>query len=44
MSTDHKPELQEESKRIYKAGGKIIEGRVNGDVNLSSALGDFEYK
>ena len=27
-----------------KAGGTIDDGRVNGNLNLSRALGDFEYK
>jgi len=26
------------------AGGKINDGRINKDLNLSRALGDFEYK
>jgi len=44
LSTDHKPELPAEKERISKAGGFIIEGRVNGNLNLSRALGDLEYK
>jgi serine/threonine protein phosphatase PrpC len=44
MSTDHKPENSEESERIAKAGGSISYGRVNGNLNLSRSLADFEYK
>lgn len=44
MSEDHKPDLDVERDRIQKAGGYIIDGRVNGNLNLSRAIGDFEYK
>jgi protein phosphatase 1G len=45
MSFDHKPESEIERTRIYKAGGMVTgEGRVNGNLNLSRSLGDFEYK
>lgn len=45
MSHDHKPELEEEAQRIVNAGGKVTEdGRVNGGLNLSRALGDHSYK
>mmetsp|Transcript_673 Transcript_673/g.747 ORF Transcript_673/g.747 Transcript_673/m.747 type:complete len:301 (+) Transcript_673:60-962(+) len=44
MSEDHKPELPRERERIQKAGGYITEGRINGNLNLSRALGDLEYK
>ena len=44
MSTDHKPELPNEFNRIKKAGGKILEGRVNGLLNLSRSIGDFQFK
>ena len=40
MSMDHKPEDEHELNRIHKAGGKVtFEGRVNGGLNLSRALG-----
>lgn len=40
MSIDHKPEDTKELSRIEKAGGKVTgEGRVNGGLNLSRALG-----
>ena len=45
LSTDHKPEDTEEFNRIEKAGAKVTEnGRVNGGLNLSRALGDHVYK
>lgn len=44
MSFDHKPEDTIEHRRIQKAGGRVTEGRVNGGLNLSRALGDFTYK
>jgi protein phosphatase 1G len=40
MSLDHKPEDEAEMERIVKAGGKVTaDGRVNGGLNLSRALG-----
>jgi len=45
LSTDHKPEDEVELARIEKAGAKVTEnGRVNGGLNLSRALGDHVYK
>ena len=44
LSFDHKPNLEIEMNRISKAGGKIEDGRVNGGLNLTRALGDLEYK
>ena len=44
LSEDHKPENPIELQRITKAGGKIINGRVNGGLNLSRSFGDFSYK
>lgn len=45
MSFDHKPEDEEESTRITKAGGRVtMDGRVNGGLNLSRAIGDHAYK
>ncbi|XP_055319392.1 probable protein phosphatase CG10417 isoform X2 [Sitodiplosis mosellana] len=45
MSFDHKPEDTEELERIRKAGGRVtMDGRVNGGLNLSRAIGDHAYK
>ena len=45
MSFDHKPEDELERNRINKAGGKVTQdGRVNGGLNLSRAIGDHAYK
>ncbi|XP_010526243.1 PREDICTED: probable protein phosphatase 2C 60 [Tarenaya hassleriana] len=44
LSTDHKPDLEAEKKRILKAGGFIHAGRVNGSLNLARAIGDMEFK
>lgn len=42
MSEDHKPEDDLERSRIEKAGGKVTaDGRVNGGLNLSRAIGNF---
>lgn len=44
MSTDHKPNIPVELKRIEKAGGWVSDGRILGNLNLSRGLGDSEYK
>ena len=44
LSRDHKPDDKIEKERIYKAGGTVDDGRINGNLNLSRAIGDFEYK
>ena len=44
MTEDHKPMDPIEYDRIVKAGGFVADGRVNGSLNLSRALGDLEYK
>ena len=44
LSRDHKPKSATERQRILQAGGFILDGRVNGDLSLSRALGDFRHK
>ncbi|XP_066931681.1 protein phosphatase 1G-like [Clytia hemisphaerica] len=45
MSKDHSPDVEEERKRIEAAGSKICsEGRINGGINLTRAVGDHAYK
>ncbi|TDH65831.1 hypothetical protein CCR75_002057 [Bremia lactucae] len=44
MSYDHKPTNAGERKRIQDAGGMVRSNRVNGDLAVSRALGDFSYK
>lgn len=44
MSIDHKPYLPSERDRIVAAGGTVTMRRVNGDLAVSRALGDFVYK
>ena len=45
LSNDHNPDVQSEVDRIEKAGGTVSEdGRVEGNLNLSRALGDLMYK
>ena len=44
LSEDHKPDNAPEKARIEAAGGFVEENRVNGSLNLSRSLGDFEYK
>ena len=44
MSIDHKPELPNESERIRKAGATLKDGRINGALNLSRSIGDFQFK
>ncbi|KFH43900.1 Protein phosphatase 2C-like protein [Hapsidospora chrysogenum ATCC 11550] len=44
LSEDHKPQLETEKNRITAAGGFVDFGRVNGNLALSRAIGDFEFK
>jgi len=44
MSEDHKPDDDKEYSRITKAGATVTDGRINGNLNLSRCMGDFEYK
>ena len=44
LSRDHKPDLDDERQRIVNAGGTVFMKRVNGNLAVSRALGDFPYK
>jgi serine/threonine protein phosphatase PrpC len=45
LSFDHKPNLKKERERIYKAGSTVnVEGRIDGNLNLSRAIGDIAHK
>jgi hypothetical protein len=44
LSFDHKPTNEGEKARITAAGGFVDFGRVNGNLALSRAIGDFEFK
>jgi len=44
LSQDHKPSHEKELKRIIAAGGWVEFNRVNGNLALSRALGDFVFK
>ena len=45
MSYDHKPTNKKERARIYRAGSTVnFEGRIDGNLNLSRAIGDITHK
>ena len=45
MSIDHKPNQKKERDRIYRAGSTVnVEGRIDGNLNLSRAIGDIAHK
>jgi len=44
LSRDHKPDNEEEKTRILAAAGKVRMNRIDGDLSLSRAFGDFYYK
>ena len=44
LSEDHKPNNDEEQKRITKANHFVEDERVDGNLALSRAIGDFQYK
>ncbi|UYV69648.1 hypothetical protein LAZ67_7000116 [Cordylochernes scorpioides] len=45
LTRDHKPHEITERMRIERAGGEVTrDGRIDGDLNLSRALGDHRFK
>ncbi|KAJ2079251.1 Protein phosphatase 2C 2 [Coemansia sp. RSA 988] len=44
LSHDHKPTDDVEFNRIVSGGGFVEFGRVNGNLALSRAIGDYEFK
>lgn len=44
LSVDHKPNNEGEMRRIIAGGGHVEFNRVNGNLALSRALGDFGFK
>lgn len=44
LSVDHKPSREDEQKRIREAGGFVINGRVMGELAVSRAFGDVDFK
>jgi len=44
LSEDHKPDNAGELARIEKAGHHVEDSRVDGNLALSRAFGDFQYK
>jgi len=47
LSTEHKPTVREEKRRILLADsplGSLRGGRINGELDFSRAIGDLKYK
>lgn len=44
LSEDHKPDLPTERSRVLQAGHIVEDGRVDGIIAISRAIGDWEYK
>ncbi|KAL7549283.1 hypothetical protein ACHAWF_012558, partial [Thalassiosira exigua] len=44
LSYDHKPDDEDEERRVREAGGYVAGGRVEGDLAVSRGLGDYRFK
>ena len=44
LNTEHKLSIKSETERVLNAGRKIINDRIDGKLNLSRALGDYQFK
>ncbi|CAM9986614.1 unnamed protein product, partial [Ectocarpus fasciculatus] len=44
VSKDHKPSREDETERIKRAGGMVIQKRVMGELAVSRAFGDRAFK
>lgn len=44
VTTDHKPDNPTEQQRITSANGSVSVGRVDGELAMSRAIGDYSYK
>ncbi|CAM9306207.1 unnamed protein product, partial [Ectocarpus sp. 12 AP-2014] len=44
VSKDHKPSREDETERIKRAGGMVIQRRVMGELAVSRAFGDRAFK
>jgi len=44
LSYDHKPDLPSEKRRVLASGHMVEDGRVDGIIAISRAIGDWEYK
>jgi len=44
LSIDHKPNGKAEMERIERAGSRVLNGRVDGQLGVSRAFGDYAFK